>query len=94
MDDEVLHITVKGRVQGVGFRFFTEALARRMGIAGWVRNLPSGDVEILARVGGHQKADFLAELRNGPALSRVTAVDVRTVPGGEPPPRTGFIIRR
>lgn len=94
MEGEVLHIVVKGRVQGVGFRYFTEALAQRMGIAGWVRNLPGGDVEILARVAAHQRAGFLAELRRGPAMSEVTGLDIRNVPSNESLPATGFTIRR
>jgi acylphosphatase len=91
---EVLHIVVKGRVQGVGFRFFVESVAQRLGLRGWVRNLPGGEVEILARVEPHQKAGFLSELRQGPPLSHVTDLDVRTVPEGSSLPALGFSIRR
>lgn len=43
-----LHILFHGTVQGVGFRFTTQSLARRLGLHGWVRNLRGGDVEIVA----------------------------------------------
>ena len=41
-------ITVSGDVQGVGYRFFAVREAQKLGLTGWVRNLPNGDVEILA----------------------------------------------
>jgi len=43
-----LHILYKGRVQGVGFRYTAEMIAIKIGIKGWVKNLPNGDVEIVA----------------------------------------------
>ena len=42
-----LHLVFKGRVQGVGFRFTAERIALELGVKGWVRNLPNGDVEIV-----------------------------------------------
>jgi acylphosphatase len=47
-DSRRVRILVRGRVQGVGFRYATVAEARRLGLAGWARNLPDGRVEILA----------------------------------------------
>jgi len=43
-----LHVFYKGRVQGVGFRFTAEAIAQEADVTGWVRNLPNGDVELVA----------------------------------------------
>jgi acylphosphatase len=43
-----VHVTFKGRVQGVGFRFTAENVALETGVKGWVRNLPNGDVELMA----------------------------------------------
>jgi acylphosphatase len=43
-----VHLLVSGRVQGVGFREFTRRAAQRLGLGGWVRNLPGGEVEVVA----------------------------------------------
>lgn len=91
--DEVLRILVSGQVQGVGFRAFTERTARRLGVAGWVRNLPTGQVEVLARVGAGNQQAFLAQLRQGPSLSRVTDLQVERQPEGSDCPRQGFGVR-
>ena len=45
-----VHVTVSGMVQGVGYRYFTVTGARKLGLAGWVRNLMNGDVELEAQV--------------------------------------------
>ncbi|MGA9768503.1 MAG: acylphosphatase [Blastocatellia bacterium] len=79
---------VKGRVQGVGFRFFVVRAARRLGVNGIVRNLPDGTVEAIAEGLPDQVADFRAALRRGPAGAQVTSVDeIEIRPGGR---YTGF----
>jgi acylphosphatase len=69
-----LHAIVKGRVQGVGFRFFVRREAQDLGLVGYVRNLPDDTVEVEAE----GPADKLEELRQrlwqGPALSKVLDV--------------------
>lgn len=65
---------VSGRVQGVGFRFFTERAARELGVRGWVRNLPDGSVETVAEGEDEAMARFLERLRRGPLSSRVDRV--------------------
>lgn len=92
-----LRAVVTGRVQGVGFRANTQAQAQRLGLAGWVRNLASGGVELEAE-GEDQAVDrLLAFLRAGPRLARVDAVDVEWLPaadsGSEGLPRP-FELRR
>jgi acylphosphatase len=66
-----------GRVQGVAYRFFAEKCAGRMGITGWVRNLPDGRVEVLAEGSGESIEAFLERLREGPSLARVDSFAVR-----------------
>ena len=67
---------VRGDVQGVGFRAATAQEARRAQIAGWVRNMRDGSVEVEAE-GTVQAIDGLIKwLRRGPSLARVTAVEV------------------
>ena len=67
---------VRGRVQGVGFRYFTQDTARREGVTGWVRNLPDGRVE--AHVEGDEEAVTRVEraIRSGPPAARVDHVFV------------------
>ena len=50
---------VSGRVQGVGFRWFTHREAERLGIAGWARNLPDGRVEVLAKINDPHDTNIL-----------------------------------
>jgi len=66
---------VRGRVQGVGFRFFTERAARAEGLSGWVRNRDDGCVEALVE-GDREAVDrFERQLRRGPASARIEAVE-------------------
>jgi len=82
--------SISGRVHGVGFRYFTEAAARREGVHGWVRNLPDGRVEAEAEGDAEALERFERALRQGPPGARVEAVDVdHTVPHGH---ETGFTI--
>ena len=67
---------VRGRVQGVGFRWFVEAEAHRLGIAGWVRNNADSSVEVLAQGSNEQLAGLHARLRQGPRAARVDEVEV------------------
>ena len=66
---------VRGRVQGVGFRWFVEREAHVLGIAGWVRNNPDSSVEVLAMGTREQISKLHARLREGPRAARVDAVE-------------------
>jgi acylphosphatase len=66
---------VRGRVQGVGFRWFVEREAHMLQIAGWVRNNPDGSVEVLAQGTRDQLAGLYMRLREGPRAARVDAVE-------------------
>ena len=71
-----VHVTISGRVQGVGFRAWTERQARALGLSGWVRNLPNGDVEAVFCGAPDRVAEMLAACRRGPRLAVVTDVHV------------------
>jgi acylphosphatase len=82
---------ISGRVQGVGFRFFSEAAARREGLRGWVRNAPDGAVEILAEGEAEALERFERSIRHGPSSARVEDVQVDLIaPTGRDP---GFSVR-
>ena len=55
-------IVFSGRVQGVGFRYTVRSIAKRLPIAGYVRNLPEGTVEVVVRGTPQSINDFLAEV--------------------------------
>jgi acylphosphatase len=82
---------ISGRVQGVGFRAFTETQAAIEGLHGWVRNLAGGRVEVLFEGDEEAVARAEAKLRRGPAGARIEDVLVDAVaPSGR---ATGFSIR-
>jgi len=70
---------IDGRVQGIGFRWFARAAARRLGVAGWVRNLPTGQVEAEAQGSAEEVEAFELELRRGPPGSLVTEFAVSEI---------------
>ncbi len=92
--NEARRYTVRGRVQGVGFRWFVEAEAHKLQIAGWVRNTSDGAVELLAVGTGAQLAALQAKLWQGPRAARVDAVEERPadVPETGPAGSTTFRI--
>ncbi len=82
---------ITGRVQGVGFRYFTQAAAVREGLNGWVRNRPDGRVEVFAEGELEAVERFEHHLRHGPPGGRVDDVDVEdAVPALR---ETGFVVR-
>ena len=84
------HYTVKGHVQGVGFRYFTWRQASALGVSGFVRNLEDGSVEVVAEAPDDVLAQFEARLKEGPSFSSVSALDRTTI---EPRGDRGFSIR-
>ncbi len=71
-----LSAQISGRVQGVGFRYFTRTTAQQLGVVGWVRNEPDGTVRLEAE--GRQEAlnTLLDAVHDGPPSARVEEVDV------------------
>ena len=66
---------MRGRVQGVGFRWFVTRSAARLGLAGWVANQPDGSVRVVAEGPDGAMDQLVALLREGPAGASVEAVD-------------------
>jgi acylphosphatase len=66
---------VSGRVQGVGFRYFVQEAAMVEGLAGWVRNLPSGAVEVFAEGDAEALERFARKVARGPSAARVDNVE-------------------
>jgi acylphosphatase len=66
---------VRGRVQGVGFRYFVEHSAQTLGIRGWVRNVDDGSVEVYAVGSVAQLSDLSGLLRQGPRWAEVRGVE-------------------
>jgi acylphosphatase len=72
---EARRFVVRGRVQGVGFRWFVEREAHILGISGWVRNNADGGVEVLAQGTRDQLSGLRSRLREGPRAARVDGVE-------------------
>ena len=74
------HLLFKGRVQGVGFRWFTRETAERLRLTGWVRNLNSGEVE--AEVEGPEEVldQFFLEITTGLPHARIQDIEKKKVP--------------
>lgn len=75
-DPSGIRALIRGRVQMVGFRFFTQRAASRHRLRGWVRNCPDGSVEVEAVGERSDLQAFLEELGEGPPGSNVTRIDV------------------
>lgn len=75
-----LQAIVRGRVQGVGFRYFTQRAAEALSLTGWVANRPDRSVEVVAEGPRDVLDRFLAALRRGPASAHVTAVQSDFLP--------------
>jgi acylphosphatase len=74
-DIEARRFVVRGRVQGVGFRWFVEREAHMLSVSGWVRNNSDGSVEVLAIGTRDQLVGLRGRLRRGPRASRVDDVE-------------------
>jgi len=88
------HVVVRGRVQGVGFRWFVREHARSLGLSGWVRNRLDGMVELEVEGPTEKVADLMTHVADGPDGAVVAAID--DVPPSEPSAQlpTPFTIER
>lgn len=88
MAERVRRFLVVGRVQGVGFRAATRRQAEALGLRGYARNLPGGEVEVLACGGDAEIAHLRAWLEHGPVWARVD--EVRELEAPADPDPVGF----
>ena len=91
-NEECRGYVVRGRVQGVGFRWFTQRAGGALGLGGQVRNLTDGSVEVHARGAASALAELEAALRKGPPGSRVD--EVEGIAGDARTPRDSFLMER
>jgi len=84
------HVFIKGRVQGVFCRRFTKRQAKALGLSGWVKNLPNGQVEVKLAGDKKQIKKAIAKLRQGPRLAKVENIEIFWQ---EPEEFSGFEIR-
>jgi acylphosphatase len=88
MSPVLRHYLISGRVQGVGYRAFSQRQAQSLGLNGWVRNLRSGQVEVLAEGSEFALGEFLKVLQEGPPAAKVAAI--QSVDLTEPMELTAF----
>ena len=78
-----VRLTIRGRVQGVGYRAWAVETAIRLGLAGWVRNRVEGTVEAVAEGDDATVERFIEACRTGPRPARVTGIEVGAADRGE-----------
>lgn len=91
-NEECRGYVVRGRVQGVGFRWFTQRTGSALELGGHVRNLADGSVEVHARGSVSALIELEAALRKGPPASRVD--EVERIDGDSRTPRDAFEMER
>jgi acylphosphatase len=75
-DNKRMHLIIKGRVQGVCFRYYCQEIARKLGLSGWVCNLDNGDVEVVCE-GTQENLNALLEwCRKGPPYAVVKDIEI------------------
>lgn len=69
------HLIISGRVQGVGFRYFTKKNAESLGVNGWVKNLANGDVETVIQGEEDRVKEMISYLKSGPVPAKVETIE-------------------
>jgi acylphosphatase len=85
------HYLIKGLVQGVYYRASAQKTAEALGLTGWIRNTPHGDVEAIASGDKESLEKFAAWCRQGPPAADVSSVDINQI---EEQTFDGFVVRR
>jgi len=71
-----IHAFVSGLVQGVNFRFYTKMLADKLGLKGWIKNLPDGRVEVVAEGSENEINELIKFLKKGPKGAKVLNIEI------------------
>jgi len=79
---KTVQIIVTGRVQGVGFRYFTVRCANDLGLCGWVRNLPDGSVETAIQGPDDKIEEMTGLLKQGPGAANVSGLEIEEIESG------------
>ncbi|KLV26763.1 hypothetical protein ABW02_09465 [Niallia circulans] len=72
-----LHLIIKGRVQGVGFRYFVQMIAMENQVTGWVRNKADGTVECMAVASSETLRVFIEKVKKGNRFARVDHIEIK-----------------
>lgn len=88
---KIVRVRITGQVQGVGYRDWTQAVARQLGLSGWVRNRVDDTVEALFAGDAATVDRMVAACRRGPSLARVASVEVLPADAADIP--EGFMRR-
>ena len=83
MSDVIRHVAIRGRVQGVGYRYWLEQQATARDLEGWVRNRRDGSVEALFAGPADVVSDMIASSRRGPSSARVHAIQEESANSNE-----------
>lgn len=89
---KTVRIIVTGRVQGVGFRYFTVRCANDLGLCGWVRNLPDGSVETAIQGPDEKIEEMAGLLKQGPGAANVSGLEIEEIESGSEE-LSGFTMR-
>ncbi|MGD9638195.1 MAG: acylphosphatase [Alphaproteobacteria bacterium] len=92
LNQSVIYVKIKGRVQGVWFRGWTIQEANKLGLSGWVRNLSDGSVEALFAGEEAMVNKMVALCYKGPSMALVTAVEQQRITSITPPFEDGLFI--
>ncbi len=76
MEKVRIHAFVSGLVQGVNFRFYTKMLADKLGLKGWIKNLPDGRVEVVAEGSENEINELIKFLKKGPKGAKVLNIEI------------------
>ena len=90
---ESIHLEIRGRVQGVGFRWFVRETARALDLRGWVRNRPDGNVELAAAGSDESLRQFADAVGRGPRGAVVASVEKLLAPDPNSLPHPFEIVR-